>query len=256
MRPEYQLMQELVWNAEFRRRFLASPADTIRDSFPHIGGLERFGPTQFPGIEESAYYRIASCCRASKVAFARGHHLILAFGGMQFFEQLLSKYLEAPKPVDAVYEIFDSYILAPEVIRLARSFPWINNAEWIVPVLEYEWARVHSGRVALGWQSLIPARGLLTRGVFLIRADYDLRALFADLDRMIAASVPEEVYRWRASPGRGDFRVAVYPRADQIAEVELDDQLYELLVDVGQRRASLLSSEVRDSLVEAGLIDG
>jgi len=255
MRPEYQLMQDLSWDAAFRRRFLNAPADAVRERYPQIDHLERYGPAQFGGIEESAYYRVASCCRASKTHFPRGHQLLLAFGGLAFFEDLLVGYLDSPRPTDAVYELFDSYKLAPEIIRVAHRFKWQNDADWIVPVLEYEWARLHAGRVARGWKSLIPTHGLLPDGLYIVCANYDLQALLSDLDRMMAASVPDEVYRWRAVPGSGRFRVAVYPHGGQIAEVELDDQLLGILEQARAGRLPVLSTEVADSLVDAGLIN-
>jgi hypothetical protein len=254
MRPEYLLMQDLSWNATFRREFLAGPVEAVKSRFPDIGQLERYGPTQFAGIEESAYYRIASCCRATKVHFPRGHHLLLAFGGLPFFEQLLEGYLDAQRPTDAVYELFDSYILAPEIINVARHFAWANDAQWIVPLLEYEWARLHAGRVANGWKSRIPTKGLLPGCLHVVHADYDLRALLSDLDRMIAASVPDEVYRWRSIPGRGSFHVAVYPLGDQIGELELDESMVEIFEHVTEGQIDILSDEVKEALVDAGLI--
>jgi hypothetical protein len=255
LRRDYFVVQELVWNADFRRAFLRDPQAAVRARFPDVDRLERFTPAQFPGVEEAAYYRIASVCRSMKEVFPRGHHLMSAFGGLAFVECLLANYLDAPAPTDAVYELFDGYILGPEVLRCASAYSWPGDNGWIVNVLEYEWAAWHSRRVARGWRSLVPRCGRFAEGVFLLHARFDLPALLADVDRMIAASAPEEVLRWRVRPlTTVNWRAAVFPSGDQIAEVELGEETFDQLAELAQDPELETTPEFTQAFTQIGLL--
>lgn len=254
LRPEYELMQRLAWDSDVRRDFLADPRDAVRQHYPALIDLERFGPQQFCGVEETAYYRIASACRASKAVFPRGHQLLMAYGGLRFFEVLLKNYLDAPRPRDAVYEVFDGYALGPHTLNITRSYDWPSGGSWIQPILEYEWARWHIDRILQGWSPLVPARGRFGPGTLFISAEYDLKAMLSEIDRMVSAWVPAEVYRWRAVPGEGEFHVAIFGRDDSVAEVELDRVTITLLREIEREPHFPIESDLEAALIDIGLL--
>jgi len=254
LRCEYHVAQQLVWDADFRRAFLSSPQQTVQERYPDLKELGRFGPQQFCGIEEAAYYRVASASRASKAVFPRGHQLVIAYGGLRFFEVLLADYLDAPRPWDAVYEVFDGYILGPHMLTVARKYPWSDGATWIVPVLEYEWARWHTRRVIEGWSSIMPKRGRLTEGACLVAADFDLLALLAEIDRLVSAWVPPEVYVWRARPGSGIYRAGIFAKNKDIAEVRLSEDTFDTVRAVADDPTTPIDPQIQEALIEIGLL--
>lgn len=221
LRSDYVAIQRLMWDADLRRRFIANPHGAEHAELPPAVAA-RLGPREIAGIEESAYYRIASCARAVATVFHHGSVLLNAFGGLPYLEGLLKGYLAAPTPREATHELFDGYILGPEVIRVARDFAFAGDARWVVNVLEYEWATWHSRRCAMGWAPRVaPPRGF-KRPAFVLEIPFEIEALIEDVVRMRAAGVPEAVYRWRCQPSF--LRTAhklIFAAGTDVAEVDL-----------------------------------
>jgi len=227
LRSDYAAIQRLMWDGDLRRQFVANPyGDRITDLSPQLAKL--LTSREVAGIEESAYYRIASCARALAVVFEHGSVLLNAFGGLRFIEELLKNYLDAPSPTESTHELFDGYILAPEAIRVARSFEFDSNARWLVGLLEFEWAVWHSRRCVMGWAPLLPTLRGFKRTASLLNIRFELMALVEDVVRMRAANVPEAVYRWRCRPNfeRPTFML-VFGAGDEIATVELNEGAFD-----------------------------
>jgi hypothetical protein len=227
LRSDYAAIQRLMWDGELRRRFVADPrGELVPGLSPSLA--RRISTREVAGIEESAYYRIASCARAIATVFEHGSVLLNAFGGLRYLETLLRDYLDAPAPMRGTYELFDGYILAPRAIHVARTFDFDEGARWIVDVLEFEWAVWHSRRCALGWEPLVRPPASFKRPVFLLGMSFELQALIDDIVRMRAANVPEAVYRWRCIPnfGRSTF-LLVFDTGNDIGTVELTEDAYD-----------------------------
>lgn len=253
LRSDYNAIQRLMWDGDARRRFLACPQGvTVSDLSISLKKL--LSSREIAGIEESAYYRIASCSRALAELFVNGSVLLNSFGGLSYIETLLKGYLNVSTPTAATYSLFDGYILAPEAIRVAASFDFAENASWIAYLLEYEWAVWHSQRCALGWEPLVAPLEGFARSVFLLQVPFELQALLDDVARMKAASVPEEVYRWRCKPNfsQSTYLLVSYT-SNNVASIELSPYAYANLAESIQG-ANTLDSDLAELLHEHGLI--
>ena len=160
MRTAYEIVQQLMWDSNFRNLFIDDRRAALASYYPDYEDEGLFGETALvQGLEEEAYRRIASLQRTSKDVFPCSHHLLLAYLGNEFFEDLLRRFFELrdaehyPSGALDILEPFDSYIVAPMILATAQeSTP--SELVWLNSLLKYEWALWQARRVASGWPPL------------------------------------------------------------------------------------------------------
>jgi hypothetical protein len=260
MRLEYEIVQHLLLDREFRARFLKDRAIALGEYYPEFedeGDLFGRYATK-AGLEEEAYRRIAEVSRTSRSVFPRAHQMVVAAYGDAVFEQVLKgmhddyQRDERGHAVLEILEPFDGYLVAPRIIRSLEGAV-DADAAWLRPVLLYEWGIWQAARVVQGWPALFDSNPL-SQGTTLVAADFDLKKLLATAKRLELSSVSSEVWRQRARPPSGDYFGAIYPRGGRVVEVSLDAKTFRAFENAIGTGASRLPEETCATAEEIGLV--
>lgn len=259
MRTAYEIVQQLMWDSNFRNLFIDDRRAALASYYPDYEDEGLFGETALvQGLEEEAYRRIASLQRTSKDVFPCSHHLLLAYLGNEFFEDLLRRFFELrdaehyPSGALDILEPFDSYIVAPMILATAQeSTP--SELVWLNSLLKYEWALWQARRVASGWPPLTNHAPLVP-GASLVDANFDLKSLVKEAKRLEGCSVAAELYRWRIHPGAGSYYAAIYPKDGNVLEAKLDVNSYTNLSSTLGQNPCQLNEELRDTVQSIGLV--
>lgn len=252
MRPEYEVYQLLAWDANFRRLVATGDFEALRRRVPgdyDLSDIRRLANSA--GLAEEAYRRLASLYKVSSEIFLHAHNLLIARLGSVFFEDVLASYFSdlCASSQYEILELFDGYVAGPRIKALAAE----TAEPWLVALVDYEWAVWHAGRVAQGWP---PVRHLppLVPGATLVSADFDLESLLREIKRLKRSSVSSEVFVDRIVPSPGIYRAVVLPKDGSVAIAKLDEKSYSELVASTVVGAEALSSDLRCSVEDFGIV--
>jgi len=258
MRREYEAFIRLCYDKYFLEEFLSNRKKTINKYYPDVEDSYFTASTATSyGIEEEYYKRLATLLKTSKRIFAECHNLVIALYGDAFFEKILSNFFNEnlKKRIfeyhQEILDPFDGYVIGPFIMRAAMS--WHNkDSWWLNPLLNYKWGYFHAKRVSLGFPPLYKIANLV-EGATLIEADFEIRPLLREVNRMENHSVSYDILRKRVLPKKGYYACVILPKEGEVIEMKLNKVAVEKLQEVSKVEDSS-AIEDKDSLKKLSFV--
>ena len=260
MRVEYEILQRLLWDAGFRRRFIGDRRRALKEEYPQYRETGLFGERATAGgLEEDAFRRMTALCQTSQEIYPCSHPILLAYVGDEFFERVLTSfhqdYVHAVRNpgVLEILEPFDGYVVGLFMAQEIEKST-VPDRGWIAQLMSYEWAVWHANRVAHGWPALYDSSPL-TQGSTLVHATFDLKKVLKEIRRLRSASVGGQTYIYRIRPPTGSYRAVVYPKDGNVLQATVDETSFEALkVAIADKTCEELDAHLRAIVNEIGLV--